>query len=117
MDSQMIEVGIMELKVDVDSDKDLKLLVGRIKRAFYNEKDIKFYISVASTMGEFQTKLGEMIYNNTELGIEIPVEFTEYTDSMMYLLIGRMVLDTYITNTYWIKSDAEKKVYEIRGMN
>lgn len=118
MKKNLLKGSILELVVDMEQDSEILQLL-RLVRKFDPIKSHKIMITVKPSLQDFNVRLGEVITSQTKFKMDIPKDvFTLGDDSdisEMYGMIGAVTLNTYITKTFFVKSEADQKVYEMRG--
>lgn len=118
MEKKLLKGSILELIVDMEQDSEVLQLL-RLIRKFDPIKSHKIMITVKPSLEEFNIKLGEVIAGQTKFKMDIPKDVFMLGDDSdigeMYGMIGAVTLNTYITKTFFIKSEVDQKVYEMRG--
>jgi hypothetical protein len=109
---KLIENNTVEIEIH-DNTKFNRLLP-LIQRMI--ELEYSLVLTIDSDFAKFQTKLGEYCANNIELPFDAKSIVMD-NDEFAYQLIGNMVLTFYIQETFFVKSIAEKMVYEIKKVD
>lgn len=104
----------LDIKLDYASDKDYLRLLELLK-IMVNRKE-PIVIHIKSELEKFFNDLGLACAEEVQMGHLLEKHMTAEQDTLLYAFLGKMILDTYITETYFIKSESDKVVYEIKGV-
>lgn len=79
-----------------------------------NSENYTLVFTINNIPNKFQSRIGQHFARTKDMKfLDSPV--LENTDELSYEMIGKMMLDYLIPNTYFIKSHETKTVYEIKG--
>lgn len=107
--TRLLKKAIMEITGDMETTDDIMALFRLIKKQVDNGYTIMIVIN--ESLSDFQFKVGKVIAEHTNFQ-----DVTHEDDPEFFKLMGKMNLDTYMPETYFIKSTVEEIVYEIRGV-
>ena len=92
--------GMVELTI-ANNDQ-----LSKIQTKVRKFKDKPIVLVIQTDLATFHADLGKSVSKDTDF----------QNDRNAYELVGKCALDYYIPDTYFVKSIAENKVYEIRGV-
>lgn len=101
----------------------------RITHKYINDELVEIYLDDYSQLSKLESVINKLDDHtivlvirsdlrtlHIELGKLMAGKADFQNDQNAYELIGKVALDYYIPKTYFVKSIAENKVYEIRGV-
>lgn len=102
----------MEFEVDGLLDADLTSLIKGLKK-YAPKKTVLITMSLA--IEHFHKRVGEVCVGEGEYKELLSKHMLNSGDADLYEFMGKMLLDTFISDTYYIKSHHDKQVYQINA--
>lgn len=100
----------MEIEVDGLCKADILSLMKALKK-YAPKKTILITMNLA--IDHFHNRVGEVSVGEGEYKELLQKHMLAKGDSELYEFMGKMILDTLIEDTYYIKSHFDKTVYQI----
>lgn len=103
----------MEISCLCDTPQNVKAIIKAIKK--YVACEFKILLTTDLAMDVFHSKIGEACSNDSDFLTKMSEILQDEEDPLIYVFMGKMILNELIPDTYFIKCHADKTVYEIRS--
>jgi hypothetical protein len=81
------------------------------------EEQLTVILKIKPSLEQFYMMMGEKCVGNTELSKVNMPDVTGEGDDYFHIMVGKHLMDYYITKTYYVKSESEKMVYVIKEID
>lgn len=113
--SVILKNKVMKVSGDMESEKDLLMLLATIRKHVKNKFTVMIVIN--EPLKDFQHRLGLNCAEKVGFEQMLSEQMLAEKDELVYEFIGKMILDTYSPDRYYIKCVPEEMIYEIRSVN
>lgn len=110
--SKRLKDNIMEITSTTSNKADLLSVLDAVIK--HRKKGFKILLSTSLPIDEFYKQFGMACAKKVGMAQLLKDTIIGEGDPIPYELVGRLTLDTYIPEDYFLKSTADNTVYEIK---
>jgi len=111
--NKLLKGNIMEINCLLETPQNVQTMIRAIKK--YVSKDFTILLTIEGTVDELHSKVGQACSNGSDFLTKMSEIIQDEEDPLIYVFMGKMILNELMPSKYFIKSEIDKIVYEIRS--